>query len=1184
MNHEINNLILELNSICNCDCVYCYLSNKDESGGSSFGYFKRKIFEFSRKGVKNIDLTGGEPTLYPYISEILNEAKNNGFENINIITNGIKFSNNSFCKKIIPLGVSRVIVSVDGPNNKISDLVTNKRKSFDYTMQALENLQKFECKVGATIVVNKYNYKFIENVIRVCMNKGVDFFNIQYMLPYIDDIHIDCRKIPSHIIPTYNETLPYLYNALESFKDKIKINVHFIPFCYMKGYEDLLFMESNKNDRYAINYRGFGYNIGTHLLKGAVKTKKCYSCSYGDYCIGFFKSYAKELGIENEIKPRKNIQLFKPKYGKTLFFRNLFVSYDGKENNNWFHQATFLLASCLSQKGKPVVISNTQFLNEEIKNFSNKNELDKLLDNNPDINLIVVTLLENCFEQTRELIKYLKSKTSAFVIVGGVMPTLTPYHVFEHLREADFVIKGEGEVVLPKVQEILEGRNIKDGIEDDVKNKLKKVKGLLFRKGGERFVSDDFSDNIVENLNDLELDFSLLKKENVEQGLNLSTSRGCYNHCFFCTVPNRRSYRTMSACKLKNILVDYYKRLLDIYGGHENIPKGCFLLSFNDDDFLGDRKRAISFFNYIKKTKFKINFIQASITSFFFQDTQGTEKIDNKLIQSMASNVFCRGSGHNIYIGTENFSNDELKRLGKNYDFSKVKKVIAALAHYKINHAHHMILTNIETSLEHVIENLLKISILRKRFGKYFNILLPVTPCLVSFYPSHTYKIFSKKYGQKYFKINRTLKSQQDVNLDYPFISYDIPKDPDVFSISCKAKSLIREENDYISSIENTLVFLLNQSEALKLGEGDEERIKKLDDLIDRYSNFYQIIKNNLPDEFSKKTFTSNKNNIQIMITQRCQLRCEYCPIPKRELDMDWDVLRRTVDMVLDSAEQDEVRIDFSGGEPLLRFDLLKRVIEYAIERGKAVKKEVSFYIVTNSLLLTDDVINFLDNKNVLLELSIDGDEKTHNKYKIPKENFNPYQETINNVMRLRGKNINHFVVIVATLDTVDFLFENFKHVLNLGFKKFEFNYAIGMYWDDEKTDKFIEQLNKIIRTYENKIIKGEIEIGNLFKRNEPAVLNKEFMIDTKGRVRFLNEFLFKADNVKPCPYELSYVMNCDFKKLYVDKFMVYYSIVRMFSNDVKIRQVIANNIKMGLHVKKYISKIKPLFRKVKRC
>ena len=66
----------------------------------------------------------------------------------------------------------------------------------------------------------------------------------------------------------------------------------------MKGYEKYLLGESTKIDRHAVNYRGFSYNIGEHLLKGSVKTRKCGKCRYNDACVGFFDSYRKEFGIK----------------------------------------------------------------------------------------------------------------------------------------------------------------------------------------------------------------------------------------------------------------------------------------------------------------------------------------------------------------------------------------------------------------------------------------------------------------------------------------------------------------------------------------------------------------------------------------------------------------------------------------------------------------------------------------------------------------------------------------------------------------------------------------------------------------------------------------------------------------------------------------------------------------------
>jgi len=75
-------------------------------------------------------------------------------------------------------------------------------------------------------------------------------------------------------------------------------------------------MEANKDDRYALNYKGYGYNIGEHLKKGAIKGQCCKKCKYNNKCIGFFGSYAKELGIDKHIKKELKMNNFKEQLEK----------------------------------------------------------------------------------------------------------------------------------------------------------------------------------------------------------------------------------------------------------------------------------------------------------------------------------------------------------------------------------------------------------------------------------------------------------------------------------------------------------------------------------------------------------------------------------------------------------------------------------------------------------------------------------------------------------------------------------------------------------------------------------------------------------------------------------------------------------------------------------------------------
>jgi sulfatase maturation enzyme AslB (radical SAM superfamily) len=86
---------------------------------------------------------------------------------------------------------------------------------------------------------------------------------------------------------------------------------------------------------------------------------------------------------------------------------------------------------------------------------------------------------------------------------------------------------------------------------------------------------------------------------------------------------------------------------------------------------------------------------------------------------------------------------------------------------------------------------------------------------------------------------------------------------------------------------------------------------------------------------------------------------------------MDWDTLRAAVDKVFTWAAK-EITLLFIGGEPLLEWELICRIAEYARSRlpaGMTLKYEIS----TNGLLITDEIARFLDKLQFNVQLSFDG-------------------------------------------------------------------------------------------------------------------------------------------------------------------------------------------------------------------
>ena len=98
-------------------------------------------------------------------------------------------------------------------------------------------------------------------------------------------------------------------------------------------------------------------------------------------------------------------------------------------------------------------------------------------------------------------------------------------------------------------------------------------------------------------------------------------------------------------------------------------------------------------------------------------------------------------------------------------------------------------------------------------------------------------------------------------------------------------------------------------------------------------------------------------------VAHDCNLRCEYCFAAKGDFGkgrclMPLEIGKKAIDFLIEkSGSRRNLELDFFGGEPLMNFDVVKGVIEYARSIEKQHNKNFRFTITTNGLLLTDDKI-----------------------------------------------------------------------------------------------------------------------------------------------------------------------------------------------------------------------------------
>lgn len=111
--------------------------------------------------------------------------------------------------------------------------------------------------------------------------------------------------------------------------------------------------------------------------------------------------------------------------------------------------------------------------------------------------------------------------------------------------------------------------------------------------------------------------------------------------------------------------------------------------------------------------------------------------------------------------------------------------------------------------------------------------------------------------------------------------------------------------------------------------------------------------------------------------TLRCNLSCSYCQVSRAPVDQprfDWseETLGHVLDLIA-SLDTPAIKIEFQGGEPTLRLDLVEAVIN-ACDRFD----EKQFVICTNLSSLDERLMTLLDNPDVYVSTSLDGLASTH--------------------------------------------------------------------------------------------------------------------------------------------------------------------------------------------------------------
>lgn len=218
-----------------------------------------------------------------------------------------------------------------------------------------------------------------------------------------------------------------------------------------------------------------------------------------------------------------------------------------------------------------------------------------------------------------------------------------------------------------------------------------------------------------------------------------------------------------------------------------------------------------------------------------------------------------------------------------------------------------------------------------------------------------------------------------------------------------------RSENIYLYDNNSGQIFLCGKKDK----EIKEEYLQKLG----KYQN--KPIRTITPNEIKNFLIEQGNGFKQLIfeMTSQCNFRCKYCCYSEcYELThgytndyLNFDIAKKAIDYYVCNFSQvvkrnplAEMFISFYGGEPLLNFKLVKKIIEYTETEYSQYK--FAYNMTTNGLLLDEETADYLVEKDVAILVSLDGPEEEQDRNRVDCAGNGTFARVIKNIRGFKEK------------------------------------------------------------------------------------------------------------------------------------------------------------------------------------
>lgn len=172
---------LALTYRCNNNCSHCYNARSRQYPEMSVEKWKQVIDKVWSLRIPHIVFTGGEPTLFSGLKELVQYAEKKGLIT-GLNTNGRKLTDPAFLQGLLDAGLDHVQITLESHDPKTHDRMVRAEGAWQETVAGIKNVVASRLYVMTNTTLLKNNYQTIDDTLHFLAELGVPTIGLNALI------------------------------------------------------------------------------------------------------------------------------------------------------------------------------------------------------------------------------------------------------------------------------------------------------------------------------------------------------------------------------------------------------------------------------------------------------------------------------------------------------------------------------------------------------------------------------------------------------------------------------------------------------------------------------------------------------------------------------------------------------------------------------------------------------------------------------------------------------------------------------------------------------------------------------------------------------------------------------------------------------------------------------------------